>query len=249
MNSSLFRNFIKGAFAKFGYEIHLTPKPLDNAEYGVIIPSSTYSPWLKDKEFQETFEVIRDFTLVDRYRCFELWTLIEQSAKLDGGIIEVGVWRGGTGALIAKKAELCGIANPVYLCDTFKGVVKAGDDDSYSGGEHADTSRKVVEGLIFDRMKLNSVKIMEGVFPDQTSRFIEESQFRFCHVDVDVYQSAKDIVDWIWDRLVIGGIVVYDDYGFQSCRGITKYVEEQSLLKDRLIIHNLNGHAIIIKIK
>ncbi|MEO2017429.1 MAG: TylF/MycF/NovP-related O-methyltransferase, partial [Fuerstiella sp.] len=68
------------------------------------------------------------------------------------------------------------------------------------------------------------------------------------HIDVDVYQSAKEVSEWVWDRLVPGGIIVYDDYGFQACDGILKFVEEQRHLKDRIVLHNLNGHAVVIKI-
>lgn len=187
-------------------------------------------------------------TLVDKYRCFELWKLVEQAAKLpSGALIEVGVWRGGTGALIAKKASLCGVKESVFLCDTFRGVVKAGEQDtSYKGGEHADTSRRSVDDLV-SRLQLTNVEVLEGTFPDQTSRFVEDLEFRLIHVDVDVYQSAKDVVEWIWDRMVPGGIVVYDDFGFSTCTGITRYVEEQMLLPDRIVIHNLNGHAIVVK--
>ena len=98
-------------------------------------------------------------------------------------------------------------------------------------------------------MRLKNVRILEGVFPDETSHLIENPIFRLCHIDVDIYQSAKDIVGWIWDKLVVGGIIIYDDYGFQHCDGITKFVEEQKMIPDRLIFHNLNGHAVIIKIK
>ena len=215
-----------------------------------IRPVGTYSPWEKDQTFLETFDTIQNFTLVDKYRCFELWSLVEQAAKLQGAIIEIGVWKGGTGALIAQKAKICKIIDPVYLCDTFNGVVKAGPKDSrYKGGEHGDALRQEVEQLLFKRMHLQGVEILEGIFPEETSQYIDEEQFRFCHIDVDVYQSAKDITEWIWGKMVIGGILVYDDYGFYGCDGITKYVEEQQRLQDRLFIHNLNGHAIIIKLK
>ena len=119
----------------------------------------------------------------------------------------------------------------------------------YVSGEHADTSRQIVEKLV-DGMKLHNVEILQGIFPDETGHFIDKKiEFRLCHIDVDVYQSAKDVVDFIWDKMVSpGGIMVYDDYGFHTCDGITKYVEEQMLYKDRLVIHNLNGHAIIIKL-
>jgi O-methyltransferase len=245
------KSLIKRVINKLGFEIHRMPSPPSNPEYyEVVRPSATYSPWNKDSAFQEIYTAIQGFTLVDRYRCFELWTLVEQSSKLeDGSIIEVGVWRGGTGALIAKQATNCGITNPVYLCDTFTGVVKASPKDStYKGGEHADASRQIVEDLIFNQMKLDNVQILEGIFPDQTSYVIEQQKFRFCHIDVDVYQSAKDVVDWIWDKMVHGGIIVYDDYGFEKCNGVAKYVEEQIKYKDRLVLHNLNGHAVVVKL-
>lgn len=200
--------------------------------------------------FQEVYTSIRGFTLVDQYRCYELWKLIEQVAKQkSGSIIEIGSWRGGTGALIARQAKNCGISEKVFLCDTFTGVVKTGEKDSaYKGGEHADTSREVVEKLLFTRMNLDNAEILEGVFPDQTGHRVEDLEFRFCHIDVDVYQSAEDIVDWIWDKMVPGGIIVYDDFGFEGCEGITKHVEEQMKFADRLVIHNLNGHALMLKL-
>jgi O-methyltransferase len=237
----------------FGFEIHHIPKSRKfpaGVEYAPVTPAATYSPWNKDCLFQQVYALVQGYTLVDKYRCYELWKLIEQSAKLNNGsIIEIGVWRGGTGALIAGQAKKCDIGDKVFLCDTFTGVEKAGPkDSSYKGGEHADTTRQVVEELIFKRMNLDNVEILEGIFPDQTAHLIEGCNFRFYHIDVDVYQSAKDIVDWIWDRIVPGGMVVYDDYGFESCDGITKYVEEQMNFKDRLIFHNLNGHAIILKL-
>jgi O-methyltransferase len=45
----------------------------------------------------------------------------------------------------------------------------------------------------------------------------------------------------------VGGLVVYDDYGFPRCDGITRHVDEQRTLADRVVIHNLNGHAVVLK--
>ena len=217
--------------------------------YERVVPAASYAPWVTDSIFSSIYNIIKANTLVDKYRCYELWQLIKESSKLEGAIIEIGVWRGGTGALIAKQAEICGLKATVYLCDTFTGVVKASEnDDKYKGGEHADTSRIVVEELI-KKLDLKNTKILVGIFPDETSEFIEENNFRFCHVDVDVYQSAKDVVEWIWPKMIIGGIFVFDDYGFKGCAGITKFVEEERDKNDRLVIHNLNGHGIIIKTK
>lgn len=231
-----------------GFNIVVTRRTTKNdTNYEPVLPCATYAPWLSDNSFNRAYEIIKDYTLVDKYRCYELWQLVEQTAKLHGALIEVGVWRGGSGALIAEKSKLDGIKDKVFLCDTFTGVVKAGDPDStYIGGEHADTSKATVEEAI-NKLKLDNTEILVGVFPEETSKLISDNTFRFCHIDVDVYQSARDIVEWLWPKLVIGGIVVFDDYGFQGCNGVTRFVNEERRKKGRLVIHNLNGHAIVIK--
>jgi len=240
---------IPSLFFRLGYEKSFSPDLAKHPEHELVKPRATYSPWLEDEAFKKLFNSVAPLTKVDRYRCYELWTLVEQASKLEGSLIEVGTWRGGTGAILAGKADLCGIDDPVYLCDTFEGVVKAGPKDSkYKGGEHADTSIQQVEELIHERLHLENVRILQGIFPEESSHLIEDSRFRLCHIDVDVYQSARDIVDWIWDRMVVGGLIIYDDYGFSGTDGITKHVDEQRGLSDRLVIHNLNGHAVIIKI-
>ena len=248
--AEVFEEMLQGVWRHLGYELARRPKVQGQQSYAFITPLARYCPWNTDAAFLDTYRAVRSHTLVDAYRCYELWQLVEQSRKLDGALIEIGVWRGGTGALIAQQAQRCGIRNPVYLCDTFTGVVKAcGQDTTYKGGEHSDTSKAVVEELLGKRLHLENFQILEGVFPDDTGRRVEGEKFRFCHIDVDVYQSAEDIVAWIWDRMVIGGMVVYDDYGSQGCSGIRTHVEAQRLLSDRLVIYNLNGHAVIVKLK
>ena len=73
-------------------------------------------------------------------------------------------------------------------------------------------------------------------------------QIKLCHIDVDTYLSAKEIFDYAWPKIPVGGIVVFDDYGFWTCEGVTKYFNALDL-KDGRKIHNLNGHGIIVKTK
>jgi O-methyltransferase len=246
--SAKLRYAVRKTLANFGFDIVRLPSASESSEYERISPAATYAPWNSAPEFLSTYKLIKNNTLVDIYRCWELWMLVEQTAKRDGGILEVGVWRGGTGALMAKKVLLTGSNDPVFLCDTFQGVVKAGPQDKdYKGGEHSDTEQHIVEDLL-RTMGITNARILRGIFPDETAGLIEPgARFRLCHIDVDVYESAKDVMAWIWDRMVVGGIVVYDDYGFKVCGGITKYVNEQVTAKDRLVLHNLNGHAIVVK--
>jgi O-methyltransferase len=221
-----------------------------NYSFAPIRPVAGYSPWLDDPDFRALQESVKEYTLVDVFRLHELYALVRQLGKLpEGDILEVGVWRGGSGALLAGTAKLCGLDSHIYLADTFQGVVKAGEKDSkYTGGEHADTSVTTVEQLL-GRMGLGNCELLQGVFPDQTGARISDRKFRLCHIDVDVYNSAHDVNEWVWPRLVTGGMVVYDDYGFEPCIGVTRYVNEQLDQPDRMVLHNLNGHAIVIKLR
>ncbi len=251
----LILNFLQ----KRGYElikknqfIGQTRFEIDSNFYDLNIPNATYSPWKGDRDFLDIYEKIKDNTLVDIYRCYELWQLIEQAQKINSGanVIEIGAWRGGTAAVMARKLSNLKSDSIIYIADTFEGVVKTSDKDNfYIGGEHSDTSEQIVENLLAKEARYKNYKILKGMFPEDTSHLIpENTMFGLCHIDVDVYQSAKDIISWVWDKLILGGVIVFDDYGFPGCVGITKLVNEQRNLKDRVIIHNLNGHAIMVKI-
>lgn len=209
-----------------------------------IFPKNTYSPWLEN-DFLDLFEKVNNYTLVDIYRCFELFQIAQKMKNVSGAILEVGVWKGGTAFLLAKANES---KSTIYLCDTFEGVVKAGENDSiYKGGEHSDTSLEEVKSLLVEN-GITNFEILKGIFPEETSAQIKEEQFKICHIDVDVYQSAKDIFEWVWPKLILGGVVVFDDYGFAACEGITQLVNEiLEKRNDLFFSYNINGHAILVK--
>ena len=210
-----------------------------------VIPLASYSPWYDDADFMNIYEEIKSNTLVDIYRCYELWKSVKSVEGLDGDVVEVGVWRGGTGALICKACET-EENTKVYLADTFEGVVKAGAHDTiYKGGEHADTTEEEVLGLL-SRLSIKNFQVIKGIFPDALPANIQLNDIKLCHIDVDTFESAKDIFEYAWPRLVVGGIIIFDDYGFWGCEGVTHYVNSLKLPHSH-IVHNLNGHALIIK--
>jgi O-methyltransferase len=223
------------------------PEAVKSGAHGMAYPISTYAPWQADEEFQRLYKQVRRNTLVDVWRLYELWSLLAGLTEIPGSILEVGVWRGGSGVLLAARAVELGIDDPVYLCDTWEGVVKTGTVDTYyHDGKHDDTSRQIVEKLV-KRVGLSNVELLQGIFPDETAEALGDRKLRLCHIDVDVYQSAADVFAWAWPRLSPGGVVVFDDYGCPATPGVTKFVNEQRGLTDRFFLHNLNGHGVIVK--
>jgi O-methyltransferase len=209
--------------------------------------SSDYAKHLRDAAFLEISKAADSYTLCDVLRRHELWSLVRQTGKLaPGDYLEVGVWRGGTGLVIAEATRRFQTGGRVFLADTFKGVVKASDADLfYSGGEHADTSEAIVRELLRQH-GYDNVTVLKGIFPEETHASVD-GPLRLVHVDVDVYQSAKDIVEWCFDRLVQGGVIVFDDYGFLGTTGVTRLCEEYEQDPRFMFIHNINGHCILFK--
>jgi O-methyltransferase len=226
-----------------------TPERRNSSGHHTIIPEATYSPWRTDGAFRSTFEKVSSNTLVDETRLYELWSLAGQLANVPGDFLEVGVWRGGSAALIATRLRESNTkARRVILCDTFTGVALAGANDaSYAGGEHADTSVATVEAL-FQRCGLPAPTIEVGIFPQDTASRIDSACFSLVHVDVDVYESALLAAESVWPRLSTGGVVVFDDYGFVKTQGVQRAVDELAeKLPNCLRVHNLNGHGLLIK--
>lgn len=217
-----------------------------------IFPRATYSPWINDIKFQSAYQIAKNYTLIDEYRMYELYQLALQAAKLNGDFLEVGVWRGGSSAMIQSAIKNLDSKNRFYIADTFKGVVKAGSvyDTKYKGGEHNDAKISDVKRL-FKQIKLSEPKILVGIFPDEY-KTLDIKKIVFVHCDVDAYESTKDIIEWCIPKMVKGGVIVLDDYGFSSCEGVTSYVnfiaQDLLLRKNFRFIYNLNGHAILIKL-
>lgn len=208
-----------------------------------IISHATYSPWLDDAEFGRIWAAMHAHTLVDKYRCYELYSLAKQLKKLPGAVMEIGVWRGGTAAVLGSVLP----NKPLHLFDTFSGVAKADKafDTLYAGGEHADTDIEMVQTLLAG-LGLTA-HIHTGIFPDDTGAALPE-QVCFAHIDVDTYGSAKSSFLTLWPRVVAHGMVVFDDYGFFGCEGVTQAVDELvAQREDVTFIYNLNGHAVLIK--
>jgi O-methyltransferase len=221
-------------------------KNVEGITHSNLLSFASYSPWLDDKDFLGIYNLIKGHTLVDIFRCYELYSWVTKNSHVPGHILEVGVWKGGTGCLLASALNRVDPQARIFLADTFKGVVKAGAKDSlYQGGEHADTTREIVERLI-EQAGCMHVQILSGVYPDEI-QLREDSGFRLCHIDVDTYQSAKDIFDHVWPSISKGGVVIFDDYGFWGCEGVTRLCNEL-IVPDGIFIYNLNGHALLIKL-
>lgn len=230
MHPSIARLLQETAYAVVRATGELPPRVPDIRHAPVLPATATYSPWLSDRNFKVAMDQVWGFRIADHLRCYELWSLVRQSVKLPGGaLLQAGASPGEMGCLIAVAAAYFAIQERVYLCDAF---ARPG-------------SRAELDALVA-RLRLHNVQVVQATFPLEAAG-ITDSSFRFVHVDLDASQSSKEAFDYLWPRLIPGGIMVFDDYGTYGCEAVTQLVNELALSSDRLFLHNLNGHGVLIK--
>jgi O-methyltransferase len=164
-------------------------------------------------------------------------------------IAEVGVYRGGSTYFMASVIQdLFPNRATVHGFDTFEG--HPGDIDKELEGSHhpglfGDTSLEQVEKLLSD---FENVHLHKGLFQD-TCGVILDKRFSLVHMDVDIYSATRDGLD-IFDGLVIpGGIILVDDYGFKTCPGCRKAVDDFLAARKNYFSLELNtGQAVLVKV-
>lgn len=189
-----------------------------------------YQPWFHDSDLDELggrLAAANSQTLVTRDRLYSLKQLLLQSQSSSCEVWECGVYQGGTAALIqmvlhSEKYRNYRTPSMLRLFDTFQGLPQPQQDkDIHVAGEFSDTSLQKVQSLVGQGPLID---YRPGLIPASFAG-LEQSTIRFAHIDVDLYQSILDCCDFIFPRLIPGGVMLFDDYGFPSCPGAREAVD------------------------
>jgi O-methyltransferase len=215
-------------------------------------PCPLFSPWAGYPDFQKVYEGVEPHTLVSPERCYTLVSLARHSLHLDGDFAECGVYRGGTALLLSRvlhnDRSLTGqTTKTLYLFDSFEGLPRedGSHDNVYREGDLSVDSVESVKQLLIDFRSFTDFR--KGWIPD-TFQGLDDRRYAFAHIDVDMYQSALDCCRYFYPRLVPGGVLIFDDYGFPAARGEKDAVDEFFADKPESPITLLTGQSLVIKL-
>lgn len=207
--------------------------------------SEKINPLAKDKEFNYYYKLARERTLIDKKRLYFIYQSIVSTSKLDGDIAELGVYKGGSAKLISQHAFKLSPQKKIYLLDTFEGLPAPTEGiDTHKEKDFVDTDIKSVKEFLKDS---NNVLLLKGLFSN-TLPNLKDKKFSFVHIDADLYKSVMECLEFFYHRVVKGGIIISDDYGFLSCPGAKKAVDEFFKDKIETPIYLLTGQCLIQKI-
>lgn len=178
--------------------------------------------WFKQKNRMYYTNQCKE-TLLSELRASVLASLLVDALELKGEIWECGVYKGGSAGMFAFIMQDLKKSYKLRLFDTFSGIpdITEGMDPADYVGMFEDTSEKQVRERI---KKIYPKTFVHGGYIPDTFVDLEDSVISFAHIDTDTYKSYIDCLNFIWPRLVVGGIMVFDDYGW--CPGPKIAVDE-----------------------
>lgn len=220
------------------------------AAHGEAVPDAAlyqplYSPWLGEPAFERVYAAGAGRTLVSRERCYVLWRTLQQALHLDGALVELGVFRGGTALIAATTMRELGDERPLHLVDGFVGMPRTTDGvDRLQEGDLGSTSAEDVRAALapFPWARVHE-GLIPGILPD-----IDAERVAWAHIDVDIYAAVRDSLEWVYPRLAGGGTIVVDDYAFPSCPGARRAVDEFFAGRPEAPLCLPTGQCLVVKL-
>ncbi len=247
------RHYLKLKWAMLNYHlfdfskkvVHVDEQPLPNVFLGPItyatdcIVTSNNCDFIREPKFAAAYQKALDtnpwegFTL--QWRVYINCFFAKMVKGLNGEFVECGVNTGAYAIAIIDFIDFNSLGKQYYLFDTFEGLVpelvseeeKKAGIDYYMNGHYGNIYESVKR-----RFEPYNAKIIKGVVPYSLKQFAHE-KICFLSIDMNCVAPEIDAANFFWDRIVPGGVVIVDDYGFaphiMQKRAFDKFAKERAV--------------------
>ncbi|KAF0190413.1 MAG: methyltransferase-like protein [Gammaproteobacteria bacterium] len=169
-------------------------------------------------------------------------------SRLPGSFVECGVYKGFCSAVLTDYLDFstAQASRSYYLYDTFEGIPvdhlegSPVDKDSY---KEADLYEQVCERF---RPHPN-VRVIKGRVPDVFSVQEVPDQIAFLHIDMNSATAEIGALEVLFERVVPGGMIIFDDYGWQAYRAQKDQENAFMDARDYSILELPTGQGLVVK--
>jgi O-methyltransferase len=252
----LFRRVLPGRIYRLLLRLFRLPQsiiyfqgPATYKEDGMIVRRN--ADFLKDPTFVQAYQLgqatgsWQNFKVYWRLHVI-LWAA-KHASQLEGDFIECGVFRGGYSRAIIDYIDFAKLPKKFYLMDTYEGLVSDYiTDDEKALGIDLIQYNPSYEDVKKTFAPFANVVIIKGAIPET----LEQAQTdKVAYLSIDMNNVLPEIaaIEYFWDKLVQGGIVVLDDYGFTSHLQQKLAFDEFAKRVGVLILTLPTGQGLILK--
>jgi len=199
----------------------------------------------------EIIESVGSLTMTSPERILGLCNAVEYLSRnqIPGDFVECGVWRGGSMAAAARTLLANGDSNRhLWLYDTFDGMSEPTDQDVDFMGQSAEVLldqqdrddaksvwcysplEQVKSAMTETGYSLEKIRFVEGKVEDTLPLQVPD-RISLLRLDTDWYESTRCELEYLFPKLVPGGVLIVDDYGhWEGCRrAVDEYFEENKI--------------------
>jgi O-methyltransferase len=197
-----------------------------------------------DEEFRQDFERLSEGI----YRAYDRKYLMRAVARLamrqDGNFAECGVYKGASAYILAKELRKVGSSKMLHLYDSFEGLSAPAliDGGHWTKGAMLGRMDEVQNNL---RELASHIIYHKGWIPEGFNKSSRDV-FSFVHIDVDLHQPTFDALEYFYPRMSRHGVILCDDYGFESCPGARKACDDFFNATGDVVLHLPTGQGMVI---
>ena len=172
-----------------------------------------------------------------------------QQKGIEGDIAEFGIFQGWWINYLWRETERIGLHRHIYGFDSFEGLSKPdGERDGayWKEGMYACSFEQVSKNVLAGQRP--RIKLVKGFFErslGEPDALLAEN-FCFARVDCDLYEPARDCLNYLSTRLVDGAILVFDDWphmlGIGEQLAFSEWAPRAPHLKFEFLFYNTIGH-------
>ncbi len=157
---------------------------------------------------------------------------LEKIRGVEGDIVECGVSIGHGALHFLLLSQHLGVERTYYGFDSFEGFPDpvAKDETTPITGKGfwanppATVLRVLRDGRIPETTIQDRVRLVKGFFA--TTLLSYEGKIALLHLDCDLYESYKISLATLYDKVVRGGIIMFDEYADPRWPGASKAIDE-----------------------
>jgi len=193
------------------------------------------------------------------------YDFFNKTKHLPGDIVEIGVFKGSGVASFLKFLEIhCpNSIKKVIGFDIFdpenSSVVleKDNENDKQKMQEvynRVDVKDRTLENVTSKLKNINDNFILiEGDVEQTLPKFTSENpgfRISLLYIDVDIERPTYNSLKYLWDRVVPGGIIVFDEYEyhkFSESSGVDRFMKEQNITLNLISTNWMSPTCYVIK--
>ncbi|MEG3641381.1 TylF/MycF/NovP-related O-methyltransferase [Magnetococcus sp. PR-3] len=203
---------------------------------------------IAQNEFSHFYRKVHGYTYCCNTRLKALYDAVHEIEvqKIKGDVVECGTARGGSAALLGLTLKTVGSERSLWLFDSYEGIPAPTQNDPdleiaqhYTGDFQGELGQ--VKAL-FSRLEIGErTEFVKGLF-DETLPTAKVEQIALLHVDGDWYDSIMITLESLYDRVSIGGIIQFDDYGYWegTSKAVHDFMDKYGL-DDPLVVVDYEG--------